>query len=335
MNNNDSKTLVVKPSPHFHVNITVADAMSGIILSLVPVIFVAVYVFGAGALLVLATCMFGAVLGEIFARRIKGEQPNIGDGTALVTGLLLALTLPPTAWWAVIPLYTIGGFLATAFFREFMGGLGANRFNPALLARLFLLIGRTSLVYMAPFLIQFDSRFEPWLHELEVVDALAKATPLMAAAEGMSLPAYSDLLFIFEGGALGETSVLAVLIGSAFLFYRGYISWHIPASFLGTIFVLTAVLGEDPLFHILAGGAIIGAFYFATDWVTSPITKKGKIVFGIGVGILIVFFRLYVSQYWLPVGGVAFSILIMNAFVPYIDRVTRRIKFGGTLNRER
>ena len=327
--NTASKTIAVEPSPHLHLNITIADAMGDVIIALVPITFVASFVFGFGSLLVLATCMAGAVMGEVFARKIKGEKPSINDGTALVTGLLLALTLPPTAWWAVVPLYTIGGFLSTAVFRELMGGLGLNRFNPALLARLFLLIGRTSLVYLAPFLLRFSPHFEPWLLELEVVDAVSKATPLIAAVHGLSTPGYINIFLVHEGGALGETSVLALLLGAAYLFYRGHITWHIPASILGTIFILTAVLGESPLFHTLAGGAILGAFFMATDWATSPVTGKGKVVFGVGIGILVVIFRLYAAQYWVPVGGIAFSILIMNAFVPAIDRLTKRIKFGG------
>ncbi len=133
---------------------------------------------------------------------------------------------------------------------------------------------------------------------------------------------------------MGETSVIALLLGAAYLLYKGHISWHIPVSILGTVFSLTAVLGQEPLFHVLAGGGILGAFFLATDWATSPVSDKGKVIFGIGIGILTVFFRLYAAPYWVPVGGVAFAILIMNAFVPAIDRGTGKIKIGGMRGRE-
>ncbi len=309
----------------------VSNAVSDVIIALIPITFVASFVFGFKALLVLASCMLGAVAGEIFARKIKGEKASLNDGKALLTGLLLALILPTAPWWVVIPLYTSGGFLATALFREYFGVLGLNRFNPALLAWLFLLIARTGLVYLAPFLLQFNPSLEPWL----LVDTVTGATPLiMSAAYGLTVLSNSNIFLIYLGGVLGEASGIALLLGAAYLLYKGHISWHIPASILGTVFLLTAVLGQDPLFHVLAGGVFLGAFFIATDWATSPVSDKGKVIFGIGIGILTVFFRLYAAPYWVPVGGVAFAILIMNAFVPAIDRSTGRIKIAALTGTE-
>ncbi len=326
--NVNAETLLTGPAPHIRTRVTVATAMKDVMIALIPITLISLYIFGLGAVLVIATCVTGAILGEIVARRMKGEKATLHDGTALVTGLLLAMTLPPTAWWAVVPLYTFGGFISIAVFREYMGGIGWNRFNPAVAGRLFLLIGRTSLVYMAPFLLGISSAFEPYLMKLGAIDAVSKATPLMSANLGLSLPSYSYFLGAFEGGALAETSVLAMLLGGAYLLYKGHINWRIPLSMIGTVFILSFVAGADPIFHVLAGGLLLGAFFMATDWVTSPISFKGQLIYGVAIGALIVFFRLVVARYWVPDGGVVFAILIMNALVPAIDRATRRPKFG-------
>jgi Na+-translocating ferredoxin:NAD+ oxidoreductase subunit D len=328
-----AESLVIGQAPHLQSKETVAGAMKNVIMSLTPVILVSLYIFGFGAILVMAVCVTGAVLGEVIARRAKGQEPTLHDGTAVVTGLLLALTLPPTAWWAVVPLYTVGGFLATAVFREYMGGLGWNRFNPALAARLFLLIGRASLVYMASFLMRVLPFTTPYLYQLEVVDALSKASPLMRLAHNMPMSPYISFLFAFKGGALAETSVLALLVGAAYLLYKKEINWFIPVSIISTVMVFTFLFGADPIYHVLTGGLILGAFFMATDWVTSPITEEGAIIFGMGIGLLVVFFRLFASQFWVPDGGVLFSILILNACVPYIDKMTRRRKFGFIFKR--
>ncbi len=325
-----SEKLLTGPAPYLHADITLAKAMRDVVIALVPASLVSIYIFGLGSVMVMAICIGGAVAGEVAMRKYKGQKPRLSDGTAVVTGLLLALTLPPVPWWAMVPLYGLGGFAATALFREYLGGLGFNRFNPAVAARLFLLAGRTSLVYMAPYLLQLSPALEPWLYELEVVDAVSKATPLMIVGENLPLPlpSYVDLLLAYKGGALAETSVLALLLGAAYLVYKKHITWHIPVSMVAAVFLLTLLLGHDPVFHVLAGGLLLGAFFMATDWVTSPITATGKLVFGVSIGILVVFFRLYVAQFWVPLGGVVFSILILNAFVPAIDRATRRMKFG-------
>ncbi len=320
--------LVTGPAPHWHEGVSIIDAMQDVLLALIPITITGILIFGTGALLVIITCVTGAVLGEIVARRFKGEQTNLGDGTAVVTGLLLALTLPPTAWWAVVPLYTLGGFLSVAIFREAMGGLGRNRFNPALMGRVFLLFGRTTLVYLAPYLIDFNPAFTPWLEELEVVDVMAKATPLLRVVEGMELPSYSTLLAIYEGGSPAETSALAVILGIIYLIYRGRISWRIPITTVTGVFLLSLFLGQDPLFQVLSGGLLFGVGFMATDWVTRPVTDTGKIIYGLGIAVLVVFFRQFIAELWIGYGGVAFSILIMNGFVRYIDKLTARRVYG-------
>ncbi len=320
--------VVIGPAPHIYSRNTVAESMRDVLIALIPITLVSIYIFRLEALLLIFLCVGGALLGEIFARRIKKSEVTLLDAASLVTGLLLALTLPPTAWWAMVPFYGVGGFIATFLFRENMGGLGMNRFNPALMSRLFLLAGRTSLVYMAPFLLTINASFEPWLADLGAIDAMSKATPLMKMAEGAPMPSYTSFLFPFEGGSLGETSVLALLIGAAYLFIKGHISWSIPVPIIGTVFILTAIFGHDPLYHVLSGGLLLGAFFMATDWVTSPITNKGRVIYGVCIGSIVVFFRLVMVQFWLPLGGVLFAILIMNGFVPLIDRITKRKVFG-------
>ncbi len=319
---------VISPAPHIYSRNTIGESMRDVLIALVPITLVSIYIFGLGGLLVIFLCVGGALLGEVFARKIKKREASLFDGVSLVTGLLLALTLPPTAWWAMVPLYGMGGFMATFLFRENMGGLGMNRFNPALMSRLFLLAGRTTLVYMAPFLLSINSSFEPWLDELGAIDAMSKATPLMKMAAGAPMPSYISYLFPFEGGCLGETSVLALLIGAAYLLIKGHINWSIPVPIISTVFILTAIFGSDPVYHVLSGGLLLGALFMATDWVTSPITNKGRVIYGVGIGAIVVFFRLFMAQYWLPLGGVLFAILIMNGFVPLIDKFTKRKIFG-------
>lgn len=324
----NQEQLLVGNAPHLRRDVSVSSAMKDVIIACIPITLTSIVIFRFGAIMVLFVAILGALLGEVVVRRLKGQDPNLYDGTAFVSGLLLALTLPPTAWWAAVPLYFFGGFLATALFRELLGGLGKNPLNPAICSRIFLLSGRTALVYMAPFLLRWFPFTEPMLNRLEVVDALSKATPLMELSLGWELPGYQSFLLVYEGGSLAETSVLALLIGAAYLFYKGHIPWSIPLPILSTVFILAWILGEDPLYHVILGGLLFGAFYMATDWVTSPINHSGKIIFGVGIGVLVIFFRIFFEPLWVGVGGVAFSILIMNIFVRLIDRFTRRPKFG-------
>jgi len=153
---------------------------------------------------------------------------------------------------------------------------------------------------------------------------VTQATPLALLKQGVDMPGLLNLFVAYPGGALGETSALALILGGAYLLYKKHITWEIPGSMIIAVFVLSLIFGQNPLYHVLAGGLLLGAFFMATDWVTSPITAKGKLIFGVAIGILIVIFRVGLG----PTEGTAFSILIMNAFVPYIDRITKRPKFG-------
>ncbi len=330
----DYDQLLTNPAPHLHRGQLMSDAMKDVIIALIPVTLTSLIIFQWDAVIILVVTLLGALLGESVGRNLKGESSRLSDGSAFLTGLLLALTLPPTAWYAMVPLYFMGGFLATAVFRELLGGgLGKNRFNPALAARIFLLAGRTALVYMAPLILMVSEFFRPYLDELGAIDAMAKATPLMKLSMGEALPSNLEFIFIYEGGSLAETSVLAVLIGALYLIYKNHIKWYLPLSILTTVFIVSAIAGQDPFFHVLAGGLLFGSFFMATDWVTSPVSGKGQVIFGICIGLLVVFFRLLVERLWIGTGGVAFSIIIMNYFVPYIDRMTIRSKFGASKKR--
>ncbi|MCK8826184.1 RnfABCDGE type electron transport complex subunit D [Natroniella acetigena] len=324
--------LLVEDGPHLHRGVSVKSAMWDVIVALIPITLTSLIIFDFEAVLIIVSCIVGALLGEVVARVVKGEQPRLSDGSAMLTGLILALTLPPTAWWMAIPSYFMGGFVATAIFRELMGGLGKNPLNPAIASRIFLLICRMASVYAAPFLVGISPAFKPYLYDIGSLDAFSKATPLMIMAGKVeeAMPSYRDLFLLNEGGSLAETSILAVLIGCAYLVYKGHIKLHIPLTAIGTTFVVTAIFGADPIYHILSGGLIFGAIFMATDWATSPITNKGKVIFGIGIGLLVAILRLifFNQTLWVGVGAVAFAILIMNAFVPFIDRVTARTKFG-------
>jgi len=324
----DKSPIKTSPAPHFHSGVTISSAMTDLFIALMPITIVSLFMLGPQVLILLATCVTGALLGEVAARKYKGEEITLYDGTALITGVLLALILPPAPWWAMVPLYTIGGFFSTAIVKEAMGGLGRNRFNPALSGRVLLLFGRNALIYMVPFILSISEAFEPYLHELEVIDLVSAATPLYAASEGLAIPEISSMFLAYEGGAPAETSVLAVLAGGIYLIVRGHIKPHIPVSVISTFFIMALIFSGQPFFHLLGGGLFFGSFFMATDWVTCPLTSKGQIIYGVGIGILIALFRFFIADLWVSPGGVAFSILIMNGFVRYIDKLTARPKYG-------
>jgi len=226
------------------------------------------------------------------------------DGSAIVTGLMLALILPPT-----VPLWipAVGAAFSIAFSKLAFGGLGHNIFNPALVGRAFLMASWPVLM----------TKF--------VLDAVTKATPLGALeSSNAALPTYMQLFLGNVGGCIGETSVLAILIGASILLALRVIDWRIPLSYVGTVFLLTWVLGQDPVFHVLAGGLMFGAFFMATDYVTNPITRWGRVLFGICAGIFVVVFRMWGGM---P-EGVCYSILIMNGFTPLIDRYIKPRPLG-------
>jgi len=295
--------LIVTSSPHVRSQDSVDKIMWSVVIALLPAFFAAVYFFKSRAISVVLTAIVGAVLTEYIFQKIRKKKIKIKNGSAVVTGMLLALTLPPS-----IPLWTafFGSVVAIGLGKQVFGGLGHNPFNPALVGRAFL------------------TASYPVLMTTWEVDGVSTATPLaQMKADGIATDTWN--LFIGQiGGSLGETSALALLLGFAYLLYKGYVNWRIPLAMIGTVFLGTFAFGADPIFHVFAGGLMIGALYMATDMVSSPTTKLGRWVFGIGAGILVVVIRLWGGY---P-EGVMYSILLMNTAVPLINRYTRPRSLG-------
>ena len=316
-----SKGLIVSSAPHLKGDDSVDKAMKDVMIALIPVTAAAVFFFGVYALFLVTVCMVTAALTEVLFRTLMKKRVTLYDYSALLTGLLVALCFSATtAWWNG----ALATFIAVGFAKELMGGLGWNRFNPAL-------FGRVALIILAPVFALFSADLSTWSVNLGPVDVMTQATPLAMLQRGMEMPGLGNLFVGFPGGAMSEASALLVLLGGLYLLYKKHITWLIPVSIIGTVFVLTAIAGiasgKDlayPFYHMFSGGLMLGAFFMATDWVTSPITDKGKIVFGVLIGILIVVFRVGLA----PTEGVAFSILIMNGFVPMIERATKHKSFS-------
>lgn len=302
----------VSTSPHIKSKDTVSTVMRDVLIALLPAAIAGIYFFGFNALLVILTAVGSAVLSEYAFQKITKRPIMIKDLSAVVTGLLLAFNVPPT-----IPLWMValGSAFAIIVVKCFYGGIGQNIVNPALAARAFLLAA-------------YPVRMTTW-----TLDGTTGATPLgiLRGDGAAALPNIFDVFVGNIGGCIGETSALALLIGAAYLLYKKVISWHIPVSYIGTVFVLTTLLGRqglmsgNGLYEIFLGGLILGAFYMATDYTTSPMTKTGHLVFGISCGILTTLIRLYGGY----AEGVSYSILIMNLFVPFIDKFTNPRVFGG------
>jgi electron transport complex protein RnfD len=315
MMNNQDNLLIVSSSPHLHSDNSVSTAMRDVLIALTPALIASLYFFRFAAAKVILTCVFVAVISEVIAQKIMKKEVTVDDYSAVVTGLLLAFCLPATIpWWMA----AVGAVVAIIIGKQLFGGLGNNIFNPALVGR-------------AVLLASWPVAMTNWVNPL---DGVTTATPLGMLKEGTAeqLPSLGQLFIGNVGGSLGETCALALLLGAIYLLYKGHIDWRIPFSYLGTVFVLTAIIGAFkgeglwyPLYHLLAGGLILGAFFMATDWVTSPLTKKGKLIFGLGCGLLTVVIRL---QGGYP-EGVCYSILLMNMVTPLIDRYTKPRVFGG------
>ena len=315
------RMLMVASSPHVHSGDSVEKIMWTAVATLIPASLVGVYFFGFGAIKVITICVLGSLIFEGVIQKLLGKPVTVSDGSAAITGLLLALNLPAGApWW----LCMIGVLVAIGIGKQAYGGLGHNIFNPALVARVFLLIS-------------FPSHMTTWpnpapLFSKSVTDAVTGATPLgLFKEQGEINRSLADLFLGNTGGCVGEVSAVALLLGAAFLIYKKYITWHIPVSFIGTVlafaFLFNAIdpsLFAGPLFHLVSGGLLIGALFMATDMVTSPISPKGQLIFGFGCGFLTIAIRLF-SGY--P-EGVSFAILLMNAATPLIDRWTLPKKFG-------
>ncbi len=324
-------TLIISPSPHVHSGDSVKKNMYGVIIALLPALAASLWVFGLGALIVTVTAIAASVLFEYLIEKYLLKVPStISDGSAVITGLLLAFNLPSNLpIWIII----IGALVAIGIGKMSFGGLGNNPFNPALVGRVFLLIS---------FPVQMTTWPKPMVNLGTYLDATTGATPLSIIKEGLKngekltdllgqIPSFADMFLGEMGGSAGEVAALALLLGFVYMLYRKIITWHIPVAVLGTIAVFTALLHwsnpeayAGPLFHLLTGGAMLGAVFMATDYVTSPMSKKGMLIFGIGIGVITVLIRVFGAY---P-EGMSFAILIMNAFVPLIDRYIKPKRFG-------
>lgn len=312
-----SNKLYVCSSPHLHSRESVSRIMWLVALGLIPAGAAGVFIFGINALWVIVLAVASALASEAILQKLSKQKVSLSDGSAFITGLLLAYNLPPKVpFWLPV----IGSFFAIFIGKQVFGGLGKNIFNPALVGRAFLMASWPK--YMTAFSKALN------------YDAISSATPLAMLKEGKLLEkvSYLDLFLGRRGGCIGEVCILALVIGAVFLIAKGYISWHIPITYILTTGLFTYIFGPkglfsgDWLFHILSGGLILGAFFMATDYVTSPLTGRGQIIFGLGCGLLTAIIRLWGGY---PEGA-SYAILIMNAAVPLIDRHMRPRIYGST-----
>ena len=302
--------LTVSVSPHFSGKRTTKNIMLDVIIALLPALIASFIIFGWRSLLVAGVCTASCILSEFFFEKLCKKTITISDLSAVVTGLLLAFNLPVTIplWQAVL-----GSMTAIIIVKQLFGGIGQNFANPAITARIMMLIA-------------FSNTMTKWQFPQNSVDAVSGATPLAASAKGLdSLPSYLSLFLGNHSGCIGETCSLALILGGIYLLVRKVITWHIPVAFIGTVALMSLVCGKDPLYQILSGGLMLGAFFMATDYATSPSTKWGKIIFSIGCGLVTILIRFWVS---LP-EGVSYSILLMNILTPYISKLTRQKPLGA------
>ena len=308
--------LNVAYAPHIHDKITTTKIMLDVIIALCPALVFSVVFFGPRAAFVTGVCVCTCVLSEWIFEKIIKKKNTVNDLSAVVTGMLLAFNLPVTipVWQAVF-----GSFVAVILVKQLFGGIGKNFANPAITARIvmFLAFPLTMTTWAAPV------RGLHWAG----VDTVTGATPLVYLSRGEidSLPGIWNLFIGAHGGCLGETSELALLAGGIYLMIRRVISWHVPVTFIAVVFVLTALTGSHPVYQIFSGGLFLGAFFMATDYATTPITKKGRAVFGLGAGLLTFVMRIYGNY---P-EGVSFAILLMNMIVPYINKISLTKPLGG------
>ena len=303
---------IVSSSPHVHSGDSIQKNMLYVVLALLPAYLVALYYFGVGALVVSAIAVASCIGFEAFIQRfVLKTKVSISDGSAALTGLLLAMNLPSNLpWWMVI----IGSMAAIGLGKMCYGGLGNNLFNPALVGRVFLLISFPAAMTTWPIPEPFSMAY---------MDAQTAATPLSFMKFDQMLPPILNTLIGNEGGSMGEVSAIALLLGGIFLLWKKVITWHIPVSILATVALFTGIMHlvdpvayENPLWHLCSGGLLLGAIFMATDYVTSPMTTRGQLLYGVGIGLITVVIRLWGSY---P-EGVSFAILLMNAATPLIDK---------------
>ena len=324
ISNTVTKEILVSSSPHMVSDVSTKKIMWTVIITLLPACVFSVYYFGIDALTTILLSALSAVMFEAIVQKIRKKPITVNDGSAFLTGMLLAMCLPAT-----VPVYVpiVGSFFAVVVAKHAMGGLGQNIFNPAH-------IGRAAL--MASWPVAMTS----WTN-IRYTDALTSATPLgvlkleghdaLINMFGSQSEMYTNLFLGIRNGCLGETSVVLLVLGGLVLIYKRYIDWVIPVCMIGTVGILTWIFGGsngffsgDALFHMMAGGLIIGAFFMATDYVTAPITRKGQIIFAVGAGLITVLIRLLGGY---P-EGVCYAILLMNAMTPLIDRFVKPVIYG-------
>lgn len=330
---NQPDQFIISSSPHIHSGSSVERIMLDVLIALAPAFAASCYFFGMDAVRLTATCVATCILTEWICRKLMKRNNSISDLSAAVTGVLLAFNLPPSlpTWMAVT-----GSIFAIGICKQIFGGIGFNVFNPALAARAFMLIS-------------FGAAMTRWGNSDltvsmggAVADAITGPTPLgmikEALKSGEPMPNFTSAAIakLFTGninGCIGETSALALLIGAVYLFYRKVITWHIPVAYIATVFIYASALylitpetAVLPYIHVLSGGLFLGAFFMATDMTTSPVTKRGMLIFGIGCGLLTMIIRTVKSGSYPE--GVSFAILLMNAFTPLINRGCRNKVFG-------
>ena len=316
--------LVVSSAPHIVSNVDTTRIMAMVIMALIPSLLVSRYVFGMRVLTLTVVCIVASVFFEWAWNALMHKRQTIGDLSAAVTGLLIAFNVPSgLPYWIAI----VGCFVGIVIVKQLFGGVGKNIANPAITARIVLFIS-------------FATEMTTWPLPRMAADATSTATPLGVLAEGgAELPTNMEMFLGFIGGSMGEVSAIALLIGGLFLIWKKVISPIIPVCFIGSVFVFAfiyyAATGGDAfdmaLFHVLAGGVMLGAFFMATDYVTTPLLPMGKVVFGIGCGVITMIIRLW-GQY--P-EGVSFSILIMNCLTPLINNFFQKRMYGGAKKHEK
>ncbi|NBC82913.1 MAG: RnfABCDGE type electron transport complex subunit D [Bacteroidetes bacterium] len=333
------KLLSVAPSPHLKSSTGVPGLMFGVVIAMMPVLVLSVIFYGLGAIVVTATAVASCVLFEaIIQKYVLRHKITVSDGSAVVTGILLAFNIPSD-----LPVFMIilGSLVSIGVGKLTFGGIGNNPFNPALVGRVFLLVSFPVDMTTYPNPTGLNASLAE-----SYIDASSGATPLTLIKEGIKagkpvselmtqVPDYADLFFGDMGGSMGEIAGIAIVIGFLYMLVRKIITWHVPVVIVSTIFAFTGILwlinpeqNADPLFHILTGGVLLGAVYMATDYVTSPMTIKGQVIFAVGIAIITVVIRVYGAY---P-EGISFAILIMNAFVPLINRYVKPKRFGEQLS---
>ena len=295
---------IVSASPHIRSRVTTQTIMRDVLIALVPAMIAALVIFGFRALLVTLVSVAACVFFEWGFEKIVKKPSTISDLSAAVTGVLLAFNLPVN-----VPLWQVvfGALVAIVVVKQLFGGIGKNFANPAITARIVMLLA-------------FANTMTAWTG----VDGVSTATPLAMMASGTQ-PDTMTLLLGNHGGCIGETCAIALLIGFVYLLWRKVITWHTPVVVVGTVFVLTWLLGENPVNHVLSGGLLLGAIFMATDYSTTPNTTLGRVIFGVGVALLTVLIRLYGSY----AEGMSFAILFMNILTPYLSRLSLSKPFGG------